>query len=233
MGDAELSNVISSGSFSGEAGRGKRMSVSATATASPAQQAQMSSLQAECTRLREQLSLAQGQLAKSIAQLDELKVAGGGVLFCRHTCLPVLCAQTLPDAKATLSKKKAVLVFGRRSSKEPGAAAPAAPASSQPSSRRVSGGEDAEALSNAVVVSTTRQLDAERGRTATLEEELHKLRSQTHTKLDERLNEMARRLNKANQANEERYRTGMAEIESIKQQVAAAKKTYQRKAEDL
>ncbi len=124
-----------------------------------------------------------------------------------------------------MSKKKAGLAFGRRSSSKD-------VATPQPSGR-LSNPEITDTLSNAVVVSTTRQLDAERGRTAMLEEELHKLRAQTHTKLDERLNEMARRLNKTNQVNEERYKAGMMEIEGIKQQVVAAKKTYQRKAEDL
>jgi hypothetical protein len=55
----------------------------------------------------------------------------------------------------------------------------------------------------------------------------------TEKKLDERLNEMARRLNKANQSNELRYKQMSTEYENMKLQVVAAKKGFLRKAEDL
>lgn len=123
------------------------------------------------------------------------------------------------DGKVTVKKKG----FSRGRSSASNVTAAAAAAGSPPV---------AEDMSATVLQETTRRLDEERTRAATYQAELVKIRAITQSKLDERLNEMARRLNLANQTNEERYRNAMLDMETMKQQLAMAKKAFVRKLED-
>ncbi len=60
------------------------------------------------------------------------------------------------------------------------------------------------------------QLETERKRAAAAEAEVAKLKEAAEKKIEERLNEMARRLNRANQANEEKYKSMYTEVSDMK-----------------
>ncbi len=223
MDNAKLLKVIDTGSFTGppasvvpetkELGRASGAAVSS----SPSHLRRHHELEAECARLREQLALTQQQLAKAAVSL----------------------AASRKDDKYTLRGKN----NNRRNSDGPGrswgmgkgkkeeAGAPPPPASGASAADKAAAeGED---LSSELLVSTTAQLEVERTRAAKLDTALRQLREATEKKMEERLNEMARRLNKANQSNEIRFKTMTTEYDNMKLQVVAAKKAYQRKAEDV
>ena len=171
-------------------------------------------LEEECNRLRGQLSLAQQQMAKAATRLAARKDV---------TVSPRSSGDSfVQPAKTKRHSETPTRSWGKSKRKtDDDAAAPSEPQA------------DGEDMAAKLLVQTTAQLDSERSRAAMLEKELEMMRANVETKIDERLNEMARRLNKANQGNEIRYKNMVLETEDSKQQVMSCRKAYLRKAADL